>query len=322
MLVAMGFRARLVRRLIRLQVLMERFKPVIITVALLFVAGSTLTGLFADPLSESQAVLYKVIVIADLAAIYLYVGVYTALQPWWQSRVGRSLVWKDLALSIPLWLTLLSLFFHFSRLSTKVASGVDAGALAAIAAILMARSDIWISEHAAKARGFSSVKGERLSSEAGRLSELEADVARTKLLEEEVTRLRAMLGVGIGILPPSLVSQAFDAVPDAVAIVDGEGKIVAGNAKLSLLSGWPDGALNGKPVEVLVPGNLRAAHREAREEYMERPEVRAMGARPMMKLRTRNAGDIPVDISLVPVQTSQGSYIIVTIRPAGDAKAR
>jgi PAS domain S-box-containing protein len=289
---------------------MVRFRPVLIIVSVAFIIGCTVTGLFADPASHTQVTLYRVIVIADLVAIYAYIGIYTLLQPWWQSRIGRSLVFKDLALSIPLLLTVISLFFQFSRLTTKVASGVDAGALAAIAAFLLARSDIWISEHAARTRGHTGVQSEKLEIEVALLSGLESDVARVKLLEDEVARLRGLLVV----LPPALITQAFDAVPDAVVLIDQDGKIAASNQRLAELTGWSDGDLIGKNVEALVPGGMRSAHRRVRNDYMTHPETREMDTGLPLVLRTRSGAVVAADISLVPVVTAGGTYIIATVR--------
>ena len=169
---AFRMRTVMVRILIKVQRRMERARiPVFIACGVL-VAACTALGMRYDPDSRQQVIAYRVVLVADLAAIYSYVGIYTLLQPWWKSKIGRSIVLKDLVLSVPMLVIAGSLFFSFGRLGSKVASGLDLGALAAIAAILFARSEVWIAEHARKAG--------HIADEADRVAELEAEVARLR----------------------------------------------------------------------------------------------------------------------------------------------
>ena len=50
-----------------------------------------------------------------------------------------------------------------------------------------------------------------------------------------------------------------DAAPNAMIITDGEGRIVQVNRQAEHLFGYPREELVGSPVEILVPGQFRAA---------------------------------------------------------------
>ncbi len=165
-------RAAMVRGLVRWQRAMERARRPILAGCTVIIAAGAVIGFRYDPGSVQQVIAYKVVLFADLAAIYSYVGVYSVLQPWWSSRIGRSIVLKDVALSVPLLVIAGSLFFSFGQFTSKVGSAADLAALTAMAAILFARSDVWVAEHASKAGN--------AADEAGKVAALEAEVARLR----------------------------------------------------------------------------------------------------------------------------------------------
>src|SRR5207342_3924936 len=89
----------------------------------------------------------------------------------------------------------------------------------------------------------------------------------------------------------------FESLPDALIIVDAQGRIVRANAHAAVLFGFPPGALIGQPIEALMPEPVRARHREHRMEYAASPRMRPMGAGGMVLVGRRHDGEeFPVEI--------------------------
>lgn len=104
---------------------------------------------------------FKGDLIADLAAVILFVVVYTLLAPWWRNPVGRTLVLMDILVGVAVLPTVLSLFWQFSRLTSLVAAWCDVGTFAAIAMVVLLRIPLWIRLHRKKKDGGDSDEQQR-----------------------------------------------------------------------------------------------------------------------------------------------------------------
>lgn len=87
--------------------------------------------------------LFKIILIADVAAILAFIGQYTALARWWSNAIGRTIVIKDILLVLAFVPSILSLFFHFTRMSSRVAAWFDVALFAGIFAVMCWRIAVW-----------------------------------------------------------------------------------------------------------------------------------------------------------------------------------
>jgi hypothetical protein len=83
--------------------------------------------------------LTKIVLIADIAAILTFVGDYSLLAKWWRNPIGRTLVLKDLFLLGVISLTVLSVFFHFSRLTSTAAGWLEVAMLGGMALAMLWR---------------------------------------------------------------------------------------------------------------------------------------------------------------------------------------
>lgn len=119
----------------------------------------------------------------------------------------------------------------------------------------------------------------------------------------------------------SLLSRdLLEALPDAVIAVDGQGTIVQVNSQVQELFDYDRDELIGQKVEILVPENYRDDHQQHRRNFTEAPRTRRMGADIELYGRRRNGSEFPVEISLSPILTENGTFVLSAIRDISDRK--
>lgn len=124
--------------------------------------------------------------------------------------------------------------------------------------------------------------------------------------------------------PPSERIDAADLrtlvklMPGTVVIVDADGTIVSANDRVQELFGWDPELLVGESIETLIPERLRHIHRGFRQRYVLDPVARPMGAGLDLYCRRLDGSELPVDISLAPVETFDGTRVVAAIRDASE----
>ncbi len=108
--------------------------------------------------------------------------------------------------------------------------------------------------------------------------------------------------------------------PDALVLVDRDGKIVLVNKQTEVLFGYSREALIGADVELLVPEEIRDAHVGHRSGYDAQPKVRPMGAGLQLEGRRNDGARFPIEISLSPLRTEAGQYVTAAIRDITDRR--
>ena len=129
-------------------------------------------------------------------------------------------------------------------------------------------------------------------------TELEEHVAmRTKDLAEATERFKAL----------------FEHAPVAMLIIDRAGAVQQINAAAEQVFGCGREALLHQPVETLLPERLRPHHPKLREEYVNQPAARPMGAgRELFALR-HNGEQFPVEIGLNPLPGADHQAVIASV---------
>src|SRR3990167_9385298 len=90
----------------------------------------------------------------------------------------------------------------------------------------------------------------------------------------------------------------LEAAPEAIIIVDSEGKIKLINSQTEKYFGYSREELIGQYVEILIPEELRLTHIKHRQKYMTQPVKRPMGSGLNLRARRKDGSPFPADISL------------------------
>src|SRR6266516_1664280 len=106
----------------------------------------------------------------------------------------------------------------------------------------------------------------------------------------------------------------LEAAPDAMVCVDAGGRIALVNAQTERLFGYERDELVGRPVEILVPDELRDAHHGHRAGYVADPRPRPMNAEMQLAGRRRDGSTFPAEISLSAIDTDQGILVSAAVR--------
>ena len=106
----------------------------------------------------------------------------------------------------------------------------------------------------------------------------------------------------------------LEAAPDAMVVVDGDGRIVMANSELDRLFGYRAGELVGSSIELLVPERHRAAHPGRRAQYARHPRTRPMGDDAGLTARRRDGTEFAAEISLSSMLTESGPLVTAAVR--------
>ncbi len=105
----------------------------------------------------------------------------------------------------------------------------------------------------------------------------------------------------------------FDAAPNAMVLVNAEGRIVMVNREMGRCFGYERDELTGQPIEMLIPERFRADHEISRAGYMEKPAARQIGSDLALVGLRKDGTEFPLEIGLNPIDTDEGRFVISAI---------
>jgi PAS domain S-box-containing protein len=106
---------------------------------------------------------------------------------------------------------------------------------------------------------------------------------------------------------------AVEASPSGILMTDLSGLIVMVNSEVEKLFGYRRDELIGRPVDILLPENLRTLHSKNRRDYFAEPTSRRMGANRDLLGRRKDGTEFSVEVGLNSIQTREGLLILSVI---------
>jgi PAS domain S-box-containing protein len=112
----------------------------------------------------------------------------------------------------------------------------------------------------------------------------------------------------------------LEAAPDAMVVVGEDRRIQLVNAQTEKLFGYERADLVGQPLRVLIPDRFASAHDRHEGAFFARPTVRQMGSDLELFGRHKEGADIPIEVSLSPLETEQGMTVSAAIRDVSERR--
>jgi PAS domain S-box-containing protein len=112
----------------------------------------------------------------------------------------------------------------------------------------------------------------------------------------------------------------LESAPDAMVIVNSDGRIELANQQTEKLFGYSRPELVGQSVDILVPLNLRGGHFAHRDRFFASPKPRLMGAGLDLMALRKDGTQFPVEISLSPLEGPDGISVTAAIRDVTERK--
>ena len=106
---------------------------------------------------------------------------------------------------------------------------------------------------------------------------------------------------------------AVETSPNAIILVDQQGRIVLANPQTEAMFGYKVEELAGQSMETLVPERFRGRHPSYRQQFHASPQTRAMGKGRELFARRKDGSEVEVEIALNPIHAQDEMLVLATI---------
>jgi PAS domain S-box-containing protein len=104
----------------------------------------------------------------------------------------------------------------------------------------------------------------------------------------------------------------FEFAPDALVMTDPEGIIQMANHQAERMFGWTPAELRGQSLEVLLPSALQVG------SFVNNGRFPEAGEKPSLPGRRKDGSEFPLEMSLSPVQTEDGTWLAAAMRDVSE----
>ena len=117
-----------------------------------------------------------------------------------------------------------------------------------------------------------------------------------------------------------LHSQLLDTAPDAMVVVGPDGTIRFVNLQTERMFGYARDELVGEKLDFLIPERFRTSHFRHVDRFFASPTSRPMGSGLELFGRRKGGSELPIEVSLSPLQTERGMTVSASIRDITERK--
>lgn len=131
---------------------------------------------------------------------------------------------------------------------------------------------------------------------------------------EKVLEIQQRFAMLSGFLDDNISVKSFlDQLAEGLILVDSEGLIVLANHRAGELLGYEDSDLSGRHLNAIIPVRFHKAHKHMTDQFFRNPRHRPMGQGMSMIAKRKDGSELPVDISLSFLKTSDDMYAMAFI---------
>ena len=109
------------------------------------------------------------------------------------------------------------------------------------------------------------------------------------------------------------LTSLFENATEGIVLTGGKGNIVLVNPAAQKMFQYTAEELIGKPIEILIPDQLKTKHEHHREDFYRSPSNRAMGYGRDLYGRRKDGTNVALEVSLSHYQRDEGLFVIAFV---------